>query len=414
MGGDLLVLDQPPQEGFARVLRELERSPQGKPTVISYNRDYEPFARRRDHHVRQLIENDFHVEVHTERDHLLIEPGELPRPAASNRPYFQLYSPFARNWFEKLQSPEIQARIQASNQGPSQFKGVWRDLLSPDTFPDQLEWFHSENQKKVGIHIPLAGRKEALSRVAQFSAYLAQYKDRRDFPAEKGTSQLSVFLKNGSLTVADIIRELGLHSQSSKAETSKTKYLKELVWREFYYHILWHCPRVETESFIERYGKIRWENNEEYFDAWKRGDTGYPLVDAGMRELKSTGWMHNRVRMVVASFLTKDLLIDWRWGERYFMEQLLDGDLALNNGGWQWAASTGCDPQPYFRIFNPVLQSQKFDPNGRYIKMWVPEAGNLAGEVNHEPVSPIVDHFSRKEIALRIYSACDEEKGDNL
>ena len=168
---------------------------------------------------------------------------------------------------------------------------------------------------------------------------------------------------------------------------------------------------MESGPFQRRFESIRWENRDDYFSAWKEGRTGYPIVDAGMRQLNQTGWMHNRVRMIVASFLTKDLIIDWRWGERYFMERLLDGDLAPNNGGWQWAASTGCDPQPYFRIFNPVLQSMKFDPEGIYIKKFIPELSHLDRKNIHSPSSyqrgdyprPIVDHGERRELALQTY-----------
>jgi deoxyribodipyrimidine photo-lyase len=176
---------------------------------------------------------------------------------------------------------------------------------------------------------------------------------------------------------------------------------------------LWHFPQVETKAFLEKFRNLKWENNESYFKAWKQGLTGYPFVDAGMRQLAKTGWMHNRVRMVVASFLTKDLLIDWKWGEKYFMETLLDGDLAPNNGGWQWAASTGCDPQPYFRIFNPYLQSKKFDPDGSYIREFVPELKGLSAKDIHEPrlnrptnyPAPIVDHSVQREKALKMYGA---------
>lgn len=404
LGGDLLVLDRLPHEGFQETLGLLKKSIWGLPTTVSFNRDYEPFARKRDHKVREMIKSEFGIDVHTERDHLLIEPGELPRPAGSDRPFYQIYSPFAKQWFGKMQTEEVQERIETSARKPGGFNAVWNAALGSSTLEDQLKRFEGENRKHLNIAIPRGGHHEAIKQLSAFKSSLADYKDCRDYPAQPATSRLSMFLKNGTLTVADIIRELGLNRQDFKADTSKTKYLKELVWREFYYHILWHCPRIEIEAFIEKYSRIRWENNESLFAAWKRGETGYPLVDAGMRELNSTGFMHNRVRMVVASFLTKDLLIDWRWGEKYFMEKLLDGDLAPNNGGWQWAASTGCDPQPYFRIFNPVLQSKKFDPDGHYIKRWVPEAVNLAGDVDHEPRSPIVDHAARKEKALKMYT----------
>ena len=194
-----------------------------------------------------------------------------------------------------------------------------------------------------------------------------------------------------------------------------------MIWREFYYSILGNFPRVESVAFQTRYEKIAWENRESWFDAWKEGRTGFPIVDAGMRQLNATGWMHNRVRMIVASFLTKDLLVDYRWGERYFMEKLLDGDLAPNNGGWQWAASTGVDPQPYFRIFNPVLQSTRFDPEGDYIRHWVPELSTLDSKQVHEPwkvpeaerngyPDRIVDHATQSKKAIALFTVASKSK----
>jgi len=409
-GGDLLVLDECPQAGFSRLVRALEASGHGKPGAVSFNRDYEPFARQRDASVRQALELDLGVSVHIERDHLLIEPEEIAGPLGrSGRTYYQVYSPFARRWFEKLHHPEVQKRIAASGRDPGRFQARWSEYVRADAFPDALRRFREEVAKRVSLELPAAGRRAGLAQVERFRQQRDDYAIQRDFPALAGTSRLSLFFKNGSLTVADSIRLLGLHQETFQGGTSKTRFVKELAWREFYYHILWHCPRVETEAFIQKFRNLDWENREDYFEAWKNGKTGFPLVDAGMRELRATGWMHNRVRMVVASFLTKDLLIDWRWGERYFMEALLDGDLAPNNGGWQWAASTGCDPQPYFRVFNPVLQSRKFDPDGTYIRKWVPEACDQSGRVRHEPIAPVVDHAKQKLKALAMYAAAKGE-----
>jgi deoxyribodipyrimidine photo-lyase len=266
--------------------------------------------------------------------------------------------------------------------------------------------------KKVTVPIPPVGGLAALEKLRSFQPKITQYGKQRDIPSVAGTSLLSPFFKNGSLTGAQVIAELDL-DRPGKLSDGEEKYLKEIVWREFYYHILWHFPKVETTAFLEKFKDLKWENNEKYFEAWKEGKTGYPIVDAGMRQLKKTGWMHNRVRMIVASFLTKDLLIDWKWGEKYFMETLLDGDLAPNNGGWQWAASTGCDPQPYFRIFNPYLQSKKFDPEGKYIKEYIPELKNLSSKEIHEPALnrpkeyplSIVNHAEQREKALKLYGA---------
>ena len=225
----------------------------------------------------------------------------------------------------------------------------------------------------------------AFKQVQDFKPRLNLYGETRDFMAQDGTSKLAIFLKNGSLTVAQIIAILGLQKQTFKSEGGASKFIRELIWREFYYHVLWHFPNVEKEAFNEKYRNIHWDNDEALFEAWKTGMTGFPIVDAAMRQLMATGWMHNRARMIVASFLTKDLLIDWKWGEGWFMNQLLDGDLAPNNGGWQWAASTGSDAQPYFRIFNPVRQSERFDPNGDYIRRYVPELEKLDAKEIHWP-----------------------------
>ena len=268
--------------------------------------------------------------------------------------------------------------------------------------------------------IPKAGSETALKCLDAFRPKIDAYGEARDFPNEEATSRLSIYLKNGSITVAQIIASLGLTAYQKGDRSGRARYLSELIWREFYYHVLYWHPRVEKEPFLPQFASIPWENKQESFTAWCAGLTGYPIVDAGMRELKTTGWMHNRVRMIVASFLTKDLLIDWRWGERYFMEQLLDGDLAPNNGGWQWAASTGCDPQPYFRIFNPELQSRKFDPEGHYIKKFVPELRHVPASSIHNPPASmrrdypaqIIDHRLQRDRALMLYSKAAKPKKD--
>ncbi|WP_341834712.1 deoxyribodipyrimidine photo-lyase [Chitinophaga pollutisoli] len=219
-------------------------------------------------------------------------------------------------------------------------------------------------------------------------ALIQHYDKTRDYPAMQGTSRLSVHLRFGTVSIRELAR---------KAMRLNETFLNELIWREFYQMILWHFPEVVHASFKKEYDKIQWRNNESEFHAWCEGLTGYPIVDAGMRELNATGFMHNRVRMVVASFLTKHLLIDWRWGEAYFAKQLLDYDLAANNGGWQWAAGSGCDAAPYFRVFNPTLQAQKFDKEGKYIRRWVPEIDGL------QYVQPIVNHEMARRRALEVY-----------
>jgi deoxyribodipyrimidine photo-lyase len=385
IGSDLLFLDIGPEEAFKKLFTT------NIPQTISFNRDYEPFARARDAKMTEFFKSK-NIEVITERDHVLIEPYELLKP--DKTPY-QVFTPFQKKWLEHFESSTIQKRLLP-------LKEI-KNKISVTAEDDLLEKYSQENLKKVTIPIPKAGHREALEYLKTFEPKLNNYGKDRDFPSIPGTSKFSLFFKNGSLTLAQVIS----HFKFKKLN----KFFSELIWREFYYSILYHFPQVERESFNPKYKNIAWENNEEYFTAWKEGKTGYPIVDAGMRELNQTGWMHNRIRMIVASFLTKDLLVNWQWGEKYFMEKLLDGDLAPNNGGWQWAASTGCDAQPYFRIFNPLLQSQKFDPHGDYIRKYIPELKHLDSKSIHEPTKeqrgsypePIVDHAIQREKALKMY-----------
>lgn len=423
-GGDLLVLDQGPREAFPKLFECLRNSRVDPPRWISWNRDYEPFARERDAWIEAYLEKNQATEVHTERDHLIIEPSELINESSlkssKHRAFYSVYSPFSRKWLEIFKAQDLRVRITEQRKamdGPSPaFKLTWQQLFPRGQAPeDSLDDYLHDVLKRTRVPLPDAGHSAALKRLREFSRSLTPYHEQRDFPDRDATSGMSLYLKNGSITTSQILAELDLPRSSDEpvlGKTGRTKFLQELLWREFYYHILWHCPWVERESFLRVYRDLPWENNEAWFEAWKQGQTGYPIVDAGMRELAHTGRMHNRVRMIVASFLTKDLLIDWRWGERYFMERLLDGDLASNNGGWQWAASTGCDPQPYFRIFNPELQSKKFDPQGRYIKKWIPELSRLSGSSVHRPSplesggrypSPLVDHSEQRKRALALY-----------
>ncbi|MCO5113413.1 MAG: DNA photolyase family protein [Bdellovibrionaceae bacterium] len=418
LGGDLLVLDEGPDGAFVKIMNALKESAWGLPQNISWNRDYEPFAIQRDLRIKDLI-SSYEVEVHTYRDHLLIEPFELEKDQGQG---YQVFTPFSKKWLSILNTDEIQKRISEQEAGirylekrikghkKAVFSFMWQDVLN-------IEWVHQDilaeyilsNANNVTIEIPEAGSLVAYKAAKAFVSKINDYNKNRDFPNLSATSRLSIYLKNGSITVPQLIYIFGLQKGYIKKEKGSDVYLSELIWREFYYHILYRNPYVETKAFIPKYQNIVWGNDKKLFEAWKSGLTGFPIVDAGMRELNTTGFMHNRVRMIVASFLVKDLLIDWRWGEKYFMQQLLDGDLSANNGGWQWAASTGCDPQPYFRIFNPWLQSKKFDPEGIYIKQFVPELKKIPASQLHEPVDhetypkPIVDHKSQKDKALSLY-----------
>jgi len=414
-GGDLLVLPHSPDQSFA-TLKKIFDQKKIKPTSVSWSKDYEPFARERDQRVKQLLDS-WGWQTISERDHLLIEPEEL----SSNQgtPY-KVYTPFSRRWFELFQTTKIQERVTIQTAGikllqqfdrgepPKIFDLSWKKLLGDDAPQDHLQRFIDENKKRVSVEIPQTGSLTAWRAAKKFKQKISKYGETRDFMEQDGTSRLSTFLKNGSITVPQIIAILGLENQTFKAKDGESKFIRELIWREFYYHILWHWPNVEREAFNEKYRDLAWENDERLYTAWKDGKTGFPVIDAAMRQLKTTGWMHNRARMIVASFLTKDLLIDWRWGESWFMNQLLDGDLAPNNGGWQWAASTGCDAQPYFRIFNPALQSERFDKDGDYIRRYVPELKDLQSKTIHCPDDatrkrlgypmPIVNH---REQAIR-------------
>jgi deoxyribodipyrimidine photo-lyase len=416
IGSDLLVLDRGPLEGFNELFSHLKKDSLNLPKTCSFNRDYEPFARKRDVSIENYLKNDVGIKVHTERDHILIEPHEIQK---ENQSYYQVYTPYAKRWFEKLKLSETQNRITAQKEGLKYLQERFQGKVKPDLFrlnwikvfgsnekvpQDHLEAYILKNNKNVTVSIPNSGSVYAFKCLLEFKNRIDRYKEDRDFPSIEGTSKLSIFFKNGSLIPAQAIAALELESVPFKSESGKARFLKELVWREFYYQILYNYPRVETGAFIEKYNKIKWENREDFYEAWKQGRTGYPIVDAGMRQLNTTGWMHNRVRMIVASFLVKDLLITWQWGESYFMKMLLDGDLAPNNGGWQWAASTGCDPQPYFRIFNPVLQSKRFDPDGSYIRKYLPELKSRNSREIHVPVDPIIEHSSRKLKALSLFS----------
>jgi len=416
LGGDLLALDVGPDEAFRKLFDQMKAASIPLPHSISFNRDYEPYALSRDARLERIFATEYGIEVHSERDHLIIEPHELKREDGSPGAY-KVYTPFSRKWLSIFEGGEVQDRIAAQRKSLGKkspgkiFDLTWKRLLgSKLKVEDQLENYREKTLREVSIELPPAGHAAAIKHLQPFhGAKLENYGIDRDIPGIRGTSQMSIYLKNGSITTSQIVAELNL--KNGKPEASATRYLKEIVWREFYYHVLFHFPQVEKTTFQEKYASIPWENDRKLFKSWCEGKTGFPLVDAGMRQLNATGWMHNRIRMVVAMFLTKDLMIDYRWGENYFMKMLLDGDLAPNNGGWQWAASTGCDAQPYFRVFNPVLQSQRFDAEGVYIRRWVPELKSLSAKTIHEPwktphsldyPNPVVEHSvqSKKAIAL--------------
>jgi deoxyribodipyrimidine photo-lyase len=354
LGSTLLVLHGYPLEIF----KELT------PKAVYTNHDYEPYARSRDAQVKEILESKG-VVFKTFKDQVIFEKGEVTKD--DGKPY-TVFTPYSRKWKSKLE--ELALKSFATEKYFDHFKKI---------VPIALPTLKEIGFQETSFNFPERLVKQSI---------VEQYDKQRNFPAIAGTTKLSVHLRFGTVSIRKLA-QLALE----KNET----WLNELIWRDFYHMILWYFPQVETKAFKPAYDKIEWRNNEKEFKAWCEGKTGYPIVDAGMRELNATGFMHNRVRMITASFLTKHLLIDWRWGEAYFAKKLLDFDLAANNGGWQWAASSGCDAAPYFRVFNPQLQTEKFDPKMEYIKKWVPEFGTTSYP------KPIVDHKLARERVLRVY-----------
>ncbi len=352
-GGDLLILHANPLDAF----RSLAQQYQIKQIIT--NHDYENYAIQRDSTI-SLWAKDLGIVFQSFKDQVIFEKHEVL--SGQNTPY-TVFTPYSRKWKEKLANTE------------------WRQFESENLVNYALGSFEMPTLSELGFQT--TGIKFPSSMFSD--DLIQQYSLKRDFPGLDATSHVSVHLRFGTISIRNLVkRALG------KSET----WLNELIWRDFYFNITFHFPHISQGiAFRKEYDRMNWRNNEQEFEAWKNGQTGYPIVDAGMRELNQTGFMHNRVRMIVASFLVKHLLIDWRWGEAYFAEKLLDFDFSANNGGWQWAAGSGCDAAPYFRVFNPYLQTQKFDKDLSYIRKWVPEFQEL-----HYP-KPIVDHeFARKRV----------------
>jgi deoxyribodipyrimidine photo-lyase len=349
-----------PVEIFKELIRDYEIE------SVYTNHDYEPYAIKRDKEIKQLLYSS-EISFHTFKDHVIFERLEVCKDDGT--PY-TVFTPYSKKWKATLKKPDYQPWITEDK---------FDQLLKLK--PVKLISLKEMGFEEVDMEYPSVEVKSEL---------IKKYQQQRDFPAVNGTSRMGVHLRFGTVSIRELVRQ-----SMNLSET----YLNELIWRDFYQMILANFPRVgQGLTFKPEYESIPWRNNEKEFERWCAGETGYPIVDAGMRELNETGFMHNRVRMIVASFLTKHLLIDWKWGEAYFADKLLDFDFASNNGGWQWAAGTGCDAAPYFRVFNPYLQTKKFDPDLKYIKKWVPEL-----ETMNYP-TPIVEHeFARKRV-LEVYS----------
>ena len=371
-GGSLHVLHGQPLTSLKELIAVL-RSRGQKVVEIHTNRDYAPYPVRRDLEVAQWAE-DQGISFSLHEDHVILPPESVLKDDGT--PY-TVFTPYSRKWHRVLESMD----------------GVPLDTV--DSL-EQGSWASSPLQALPTLQE--MGFDEESGNPEGWTAFdhplqpdtIRAYAERRDTPSIMGTTRMSLHLRFGTVSIRHLAA-LGMkHSE---------KWLTELIWREFYQSILHHFPHSASDAFRPKYDRIPWRQDEAGFDAWCRGKTGYPLVDAGMRELNATGFMHNRVRMVVASFLCKHLLIDWRWGERYFAEKLLDYELASNVGGWQWASGSGCDAAPYFRVFNPESQMKKFDPKGIYVKRWVPEWGTPGYG------APIVEHKFARQRAIDTYKA---------
>ncbi|GAB4426174.1 MAG: deoxyribodipyrimidine photo-lyase [Chloroflexi bacterium OHK40] len=392
---------------------------------VYWNRDYTPYAVARDTAVKAEL-RAAGLEARSYKDAVIFEMDEVV--TRDGRPY-TVYTPYARSWRQRLAAEGIVGAAAPALAAPGQWP-------AGEAIPE----LHTFGMA-LPHPLPAAGEVAAAEGLARFAALRAgagigAYAERRDQPGIDGTSRLSPHLRLGSLSPRQCLRAIAacrLQLESGRLPTKTTAgsllsgietWEGELIWRDFYVQVLYHHPYVLRGAFRREYDGLAWENDAELFVAWTEGRTGYPIVDAGMRQLRQEGWMHNRVRMIVASFLTKDLLVDWRWGEAHFMRHLLDGDPAANNGGWQWAAGTGTDAQPYFRIFNPTSQGKRFDPDGAYVRRYVPELANVPSRFVHEPhlmapaeqvradvhigrdyPLPVVDHKVQRERALALYGA---------
>ena len=398
LGGGLEVVHGPARTEIPRLAAER------RVEAVFANHDYDPAAVARDEAVAGALARNG-VAWLTRKDHVVFEKDEVLTQAG--RPY-TVFTPYKNAWLKKLEAFYLKGYPVAKYRG--RLASARRRRL-----PSLADiGFEKTNLAELGIATGMSGAQRLF---ADFRRRMDRYHERRDFPALKGPSYLSVHLRFGTLSVREAARAAWL-SRSRGAAV----WLSELIWRDFYHMILHHFPHVVTRPFRREFDALAFPNDAQLFRAWCEARTGYPLVDAAMRQINQTGYMHNRLRMVTASFLVKDLLVDWRWGEQYFAEHLIDFDLAANNGGWQWAASTGCDAQPYFRIFNPVTQSRKFDPDGKFIRRYLPELAGCDDRSVHAPwlmtqeeqreagvvigrdyPAPVVDHDVQRKLALALY-----------
>ena len=367
LGSDLWVFYGNPLEVIPKIAVEFAFN------AVFTNRDYEPYALERDKKMFELLKAK-NVDFQGAKDHVIFEKSEVMKD--DGLPY-TIFTPYSRKWKSKLND------FYLSSYPIEKYFENLNPRVKPSEIPTLKEMGFEEKQL---FSFPKEITTDEL---------IKNYSERRNFPSINGTSKLGVHLRFGTISIRELAR---------KAAKLNETFLNELIWRDFYQMIIYHFPNTVHSSFKSAYDNIVWEKNETHFQAWCDGKTGYPLVDAGMRELNQTGFMHNRVRMVVASFLTKHLLIDWRLGEAYFAEKLMDFELASNIGGWQWAAGCGCDAAPYFRVFNPTAQQEKFDKKFDYIKKWIPEFGT------DDYQEPIIEHtYARERILERFKLALKQE-----
>lgn len=359
LGSDLRVEYGDPVAVIPALAHEL------KAECVYTNRDYEPYARQRDTLIHDALKNEG-IRFVGAKDHVIFEKDEVLKNDGG--PY-TVFTPYSRKWKDTL-NPFYLKSYPTENHSSSLKAFQQNELISLEEMGFQADQIFDFPPKEFPSKI------------------IANYSQNRDFPAIKSTSKLGLHLRFGTISIRELARE---------AVKSNETFLNELIWRDFYQMIIHHFPHSSKDAFRSQYDRIPWERNDAHFKAWCEGKTGYPMVDAGMRELNATGFMHNRVRMVVASFLSKHLLLDWRLGEAYFAEKLLDYDLASNVGGWQWAAGCGCDAAPYFRVFNPQSQQEKFDKDFVYIRRWIPEFGTSAYP------QPIIEHSFARLRAIERY-----------
>jgi deoxyribodipyrimidine photo-lyase len=404
-GGDLLIFPDLPQKIISQLVEIL------KIDAVYWNSDVEPFATSRDEVIQNKLKQA-NIEVQTFWDQLLHAPGDI-LSQSKNTPY-TVYTPFWRNWEKQTKAkplPNLNKLVGLNEEEKAKIKKL--GLINVPLLKDL--GFNWDNDLLLS-----PGESVAIEKLDYFCReQLVYYDEQRNYPSVDGTSGLSAAIKFGTIAVRTIwqysLREWE-NCNSDEARNNIITWQKELAWREFYQHCLYFFPQLADGPYRKPFKNFPWQNDEKLFQAWCEGKTGYPIVDAAMRQLNETGWMHNRCRMIVASFLTKDLIIDWRWGEKYFMQKLYDGDLASNNGGWQWSASSGMDPKP-LRIFNPSSQAQKFDRDAEYIRQWLPEIRHLDTEMlvsgqipplmaqSCDYPLPIVDHQQQQKKFKQLYQS---------